>query len=270
MVKHLIDPDADTVITLKNACVRFAPWRPREIAQDDALESWSLLNTAKKVVKDNNDQIQTGTAHIVSERGNQQVMESLFGGNLSTNIMHSDTPSGFTEPVQDDIHYHVSSRHLVLASPMFEKALNSGGFKESIRNKSDGLYHISTQDWDAEAFLIVMQIVHGRNKQVPRKITLELLAKIAVIEDYYVFGEALEMFKDLWFQNIEQTGVPTTHCRDLVLWIWATWVFNVEKQFEQATMVAIKQGKDVISTLGLPLPSRIMGRQHASSSSMWF
>ena len=148
--------------------------------------------------------------------------------------------------------------------------MTSKTFTEANKDEADGLYHILAEDWDAEAFLIVMQIIHGRNKQVPRKITLELLAKIAVIEDYYIFGEALDMFKDLWFQNVEQTGVPTTHCRDLVLWIWATWVFNVEKQFEQATMVAIKHGKDVIPTLGLPLPPRIMGRQYSSSGSMRF
>ena len=149
----------------------------------------------------------------------------------------------------------------MLGSPVFKRALERDGFQESTRNKSDGLYHISASDWDAEAFLTIMQVIHGRNRQVPRTITLEMFTKIAVIEDYYQFGEALDVFRDIWLENLRETGVPKTFCREVMLWICAAWTFDAQEQFREATMVATRHSKTSIDSLGLPIPHRVLGMQ---------
>lgn len=41
-----------------------------------------------------------------------------------------------------------------------------------------------TYDWDADALLILMHIMHGQTRRVPRSVSLELLAKIAVLPDH--------------------------------------------------------------------------------------
>jgi hypothetical protein len=142
---------------------------------------------------------------------------------------------------------------------MFKRALTPDKFTESVRNEVDGLYHIEAHDWDVEAFLIVLRIVHGRNKQVPREVTLEMLAKIAVLEDYYNFGEVLDVFTEVWIQKLTKTPIPATYCRDLILWIWVAWVFDIEQQFMEATATAIKQSTESVRTLELPLPARVSG-----------
>ncbi|CAN9266257.1 unnamed protein product [Alternaria alternata] len=159
------------------------------------------------------------------------------------------------EPEEESIHYHVSSRHLMLASPVFKRALNRDGFTESVRNEIDGFFHVQASDWDPEAFLIVLQILHGRNKQVPRKVSLDMLAKIAILEDYYTFGESLDVFTEMWVQELMKVSVPKVYCRDLVLWIWVAWLFDKDQQFKQATTVAIKQSTEALRTLHLPIPA---------------
>jgi hypothetical protein len=147
----------------------------------------------------------------------------------------------------------------MLASPVFKRALTQGGFAESIRNESDGLYCVEAHDWDAEAFLIVLRIVHGRNKQVPREVTLEMFAKIAVLEDYYNFGEALDPFTDVWVQKLAKVSIPAVYCRNLVLWVWVAWVFDIEPQFTEATATAIKKSTDPFRALDLPIPEIVSG-----------
>jgi hypothetical protein len=164
------------------------------------------------------------------------------------------------------IQYRVSSRHLTLASPWFKRAMTKEGWSESSRNEEDGLFHITADDWDAEAFLIMLNIFHVRNKKVPRTISLEQLAKIAVLVDYYECGEVLEVFTDMWIQFLKvRASVPSTYCRDLVLWIWVSWVFDVSDYFMRATAVAIKQSEKTLSTLDLPIPAKVFGTLIATS-----
>ncbi|CAJ2508725.1 Uu.00g137510.m01.CDS01 [Anthostomella pinea] len=46
-------------------------------------------------------------------------------------------------------------------------------------------HFICAEDWDANALSILMYVIHGRHRGVPRSASLELLTKIAVLVDYY-------------------------------------------------------------------------------------
>jgi hypothetical protein len=299
---HEIDPDADTLIVLRNASTVFAPWYKNEKGQAqsqmnlDATDdnAYSLVKSFKKkkakktsmgarapnglhadgeypekflrVVFSNtiivNNDIVAPNAGI--EQG--MVPESMVGASA---VAHDtlNTPSPKRKPEKDEmpeivgIHFHVSSRHLMLASPWFKRAMTKEGWSESNRSDEDGLFHITADDWDAEAFLILLNIIHLRNRKVPRKISLEQLAKIAVLVDYYECGEVLEMFTDMWIESLEASAtIPSVYCRDLVLWIWTSWVFDLSDQFERATAVAIKRTEKTLSTLDLPIPNMVIGK----------
>ena len=166
--------------------------------------------------------------------------------------------------VQEDnecIHYHVSSRHLMLASPWFERALTNEGWSESGRNEEDGRFHIMADDWDADALLIVLNAFHLRNRLMPRTVSLEMLAKIAVLVDYYDCGEAIELWPAMWIKNLKaHAAIPSSYCRDLVLWLWIAWTFDEAIQFQRASAVAIEQSTESLQSLGLPIPARISGK----------
>lgn len=165
------------------------------------------------------------------------------------------------EPLEEEgIHFHVCSGNLMSASPWFNRVLKRDGWMESNRNEEDRRFRISAEDWDEEAFLILMNIFHLRNRDVPRTVSLEMLAKIAVLVDYYDCGEAIELYTDMWIIDLRaNVKIPTTYCRELMLWIWVSWVFRLSGEFELSTIVAIKQSTESIRNLALPIPSWITG-----------
>jgi len=165
----------------------------------------------------------------------------------------------------DNVYYHVSSRHLMLASPWFERALTNEGWSESGRSEEDGRFHIAAEDWDAEAFLLVLRVFHSRNKQIPRTVSLETLGKIAVLVDYYDCGEAMESWTMMWITDLKSsTESLSTYCPDLIMWLWIAWVFDEADHFRRASALAIQQSTESIQTLELPIPERVAGMDHHS------
>ncbi|KAF2872728.1 hypothetical protein BDV95DRAFT_492143 [Massariosphaeria phaeospora] len=225
IVVHEIDPRADVIMVLKNQATEFAVWKTQQAAHAD-----ESSNTAD---------------------GPQSTAD------LATNPVATEDDT--TDSVEEDeVHYRVSSHHLMLASPWFERALTRKGWTESTRDKTDGLYYISAEDWDAEAFLVLMNILHLRSAKIPRTVTLDMLAKIGVIVDYYECAAVIEIWVERWLPKVkEEVTVPGVYCRDLILWIWVSWVFELPAQFKEATQVAIRESDETIRTLELPIPTMI-------------
>ncbi|KAI4936739.1 uncharacterized protein J4E92_001463 [Alternaria infectoria] len=267
---HIIDPDPDTVIVLENPCKVFASWELEEERRNPTLSE-------VPVPPDDVDHPQPPSPSPRQEPALVEIpadssMYTLDEGSTalaepSSGVQYTPSPILPEEPEEESIHYHVSSRHLILASATFKRMLAQDGFAESVRNEADGLYHITAHDWDAEAFLVVLRIVHGRNKLIPRKQSLEMLAKIAVLEDYYNFGETLETFTEMWIQELTKTPIPIhqMHGRDLVLWIWVAWVFDMEQQFRNTTATSIRQITESFPTLDLPIPARVSVAEQGSN-----
>lgn len=157
----------------------------------------------------------------------------------------------------------VSAKHLILVSPVFKSFL-VGGWKESSKFLHTGCTELTVSGWDLEAFLIVMRIIHNQHTEIPRKVSLELFAKISVIVDYYKCKDAIGFFADVWLDDLNgnlelRNKIACTFSRDLVLWLWISWMFRRSDQFQKYTAVAIKYSKTQISSLGLPIPTRLIG-----------
>jgi hypothetical protein len=153
----------------------------------------------------------------------------------------------------------VSSSHLILASPYFKAAL-SGPWREATSISVDRFRYIHANDWDPEALLVLMHIIHGRNRHVPRLISVELLAKIAVLVDYYHCYEAVEVFADIWVREL-RNQLPAQVGRELVLWLCVSWIFGHTEVFASVTSIALQQSQEPLPTLGLPIPEQIVGKQ---------
>lgn len=74
-----------------------------------------------------------------------------------------------------EVRMRLSSKHLALASVYFQKSMDS--FKETTA-KGRYSYTINAQDYDEEALLILMNLLHGNTLEVPSSVSLETLAKI--------------------------------------------------------------------------------------------
>lgn len=153
--------------------------------------------------------------------------------------------------------FRVSSRHLTLASPVFKAAL-TGGWKEGIKAQNDCL-EIGAEDWDVDAMLIAMNIVHCRPSQVPLTLGLEKVAKLAVLVDYYQFHDAFYSHKRHWIPALEES-IPQSFNKELMLWMCIAWVFDDGKIFTDSTRVAVQHHTGHLRSLELPIPSTIIGK----------
>ncbi|EEA24903.1 hypothetical protein TMatcc_008004 [Talaromyces marneffei ATCC 18224] len=203
---HVIDPDGEVIIVLKDANLPFAVWPDEGPADEQSLQQ--------------------------SETG-KETEEQCF-------------------------RIKVSAKHL--ASPVF-KACLLGGWNESSTFLENGSTTLTVSGWDLEAFLIVMRIIHSQNNQLPRRVSLELFAKITVIVDYYKCKDAIAFFSDIWLDDLESKSdlhLAGAFSRDHMLWMWVSWVFRRDGIFRRSTAVALKYSKIHISSLGLPLSTKLI------------
>lgn len=164
---------------------------------------------------------------------------------------------------QNCVQIRVSSKHLVLASPYFKRNLGSGMLESHILS-SQGHVEFRMDIEDLEAMLIVMNIVHGRTRQVPRHIDLDMLTRVAVLVDYLECHEVIELFSDRWIDDLKG-GITTTYSEALIQWLCISLIFRKACQFKAVTHTAIRQTKGPIDTLGLPIRESVVGERSNSS-----
>ncbi|PTB63511.1 hypothetical protein BBK36DRAFT_1143982 [Trichoderma citrinoviride] len=154
-----------------------------------------------------------------------------------------------------EVHMRLSSKHLALASEYFQK-LMVGGWKETTTTaEGQYSYTIQTEDFDEEALLIVMNIIHGKTTNLPRSVNLKRLAKISLLVDYYRCHEAVQFFSQTWLKSLGKTASKS---RDHLLELSVSWVSANADAFRNSSMSLIKSSVKPIDSLGLPIPQNII------------
>jgi hypothetical protein len=161
------------------------------------------------------------------------------------------------EPEKKRIHLTLSSQCLRAASKYFEK-LMSGDWREA-QPGSSSKWTVEAVGWDHEALSMLMKIIHHQTRSVPRTLPLEMLAKIAVLVDYYDCHVGIEPWAEIWIPNLG-TELPTYYCRDILLRLLVAWTFSEHAVFRSLTQVIILRSRGPIHTLGLPIRQTIIGQ----------
>jgi hypothetical protein len=295
---HEIDPNPDTVLILKKSCKIFAAW-PASVpvqASPELIESpagevlpasspsyeqiggrgsnakQKRLAMMKRASFQGNPVVTTTAEPRVvpnfvqkSAHVHMDMVGSGTAGTDHTKESAAPTPADLAKASastgdEEEVHYHVSSRHLILGSKIFRTMMTEEKWQQGFREE-DGLFHSQTEGWDADALLILMNILHAKNNQVPLSLSLEMVAKIAVLVDYYECDMAVQLFASMWIQPLTTNpGVPYFYCRNLMLWMCIARVFERADIFESTTLIALEESKDSIETLELPIWPSIVGK----------
>jgi len=259
MCDYVLDPFGDVILTLSNPNAPFAVW-------DDSEDGPALTEPSvnpETVEKPTPPAVHTLPAEILLPLVEPTaVAEDIT---IARNELPAPQDNNEASPQQEEsqtstistesVTFLLSSRHLILASPVF-KAMLTGGWKEG--DKDNGpVRRGCAEDWDTEALVTVMNVLHSYYRQVPKKVSLEMLAKIAVIVDYYKIHEAFQVIASLWI-NALKMSLPESPGRDLILWILVSWVFEDAAIFRKVTKVAIlRSKKDITIPHELPIPAVI-------------
>ncbi|KAM5346114.1 hypothetical protein ACJ41O_009119 [Fusarium nematophilum] len=155
-----------------------------------------------------------------------------------------------------EVRFRVSSGHLSLASPFF-RAIFEGSFSERTRNER-GLYEIKAFEWSAGALLILLDIIHGHHRSVPRSVDLDVLEQIAVLVDYYQCHEIVELFAERWIAASDD-ALPKDYGQPCMSWLFIAWVFSDAKLFNSMASMSVRLSKGPLET-SLPLPGAIFDK----------
>ncbi|PNP78619.1 hypothetical protein FNYG_07965 [Fusarium nygamai] len=180
--------------------------------------------------------------------------------------------------------FRVSAKHLCLASPVFRRMIQ-GQFKESEPNEQ-GLFEIRTSEWDAEALLIILDIIHGHHSSVPKRPSLDVIAQIGIIVDYDDCLEVVKIFFQHWHSSIKiwenystrPSGTanaldlldPTAHGLpplphrvkpfddEATTGLFMAWIVQDQARFRDLTVSAVVSTDALVET-ALPIPAKIFG-----------
>jgi hypothetical protein len=161
--------------------------------------------------------------------------------------------------IPETVYLRVSSTHLVLASAMFKTMLTSDAFPEGRTLRSEGTLVVKLSD-DLDALIILMNIVHGKTRKVPRHVPLHTLADLAHLVNYYQLHEAVELFSDTWITSLKQETQIESYDPELVLpWLFISWVFQKGSDFQKMTRILIWESDDTLGDEieGVPIPASI-------------
>lgn len=223
---NTIDENGDLVIILSPSTEPFAPWP-----------------TADSAGAKDEDAKDAGTTEASGEAS----------GGASAENEHQETgqgPERSTEPRQ--YRFLVTSAILRRASPVFNRELDPNSPWKQLAIQPDGFRHKHLEGFDVHAFTHVLNIMHFHNKDLPKKIETEELAKVAVVVDYLQCSEAMAFVSKSWVDERMKFTDKTIN-RNLVLWLFISTVFSFSRIFRRVWPIIAKNSSGPVDTCGLPI-----------------
>ncbi|GIC92662.1 BTB/POZ domain-containing protein [Aspergillus udagawae] len=153
------------------------------------------------------------------------------------------------------VRYRASSKHLSLASQYFEKRLKKE-WREGEELQKNGCIELDVPDTDPEAFSILLDLMHCRTQEVPTLVTFDELVELAVQVDYFKCHGVVGLYPARWIEPWKAKRL-NAYCDETGKWIFVSGVFNDCELYASVTCLAIRQSKDFINTLDLPIPRSV-------------
>ncbi|KAF5720461.1 hypothetical protein FMUND_4283 [Fusarium mundagurra] len=176
------------------------------------------------------------------EEGEEQDDFSVKMRDLTTLFFGTSTPQRNDKEVQ--IRMRVSSYHLSLASRILSSLLQHSA-------EANELY---LTGWDAKALATVLNVIHGRNAQVPRNVNFEFLTRVAAVVHHLECAEAVQLLSSFWLSTLEEAAVShfNSNC---FLWLFNSWVFSWRKEFSHCAQLVLSnyRGPNTVILHDLPL-----------------
>lgn len=130
-----------------------------------------------------------------------------------------------TEPDSDNIKLFgynefeakILLKYLALILYYFETILSGPWFKiVNCANKLRHIYLKNEKGFNPDAFKILLNIIHNKNKIIPRSVNFEILVKIAIMVDYFQYYETFEIYINIWIELFTKKPLPTLLLKNLV------------------------------------------------------
>lgn len=183
---------------------------------------------------------------------------------------HSDTGAGPSEdasaalsqtPVRSGgrkAEAQVSFKHLSLASSFFEHMLEGkhAGMLAA-QNREEATLDFTKDNFDA--WQLLLNIIHGHTRKVPRELGLQRLSQVVLLIDKYELHEVAEVFTDMWFGHLLPT-MPSHIEESLTNWILISFVLGKADEFAALTRTAIWETQFESQHQGIWIPEWVFSK----------
>lgn len=166
-----------------------------------------------------------------------------------------DAPSVLVKEEGMEFEMLVSSKRLMLASPVFKAIFESHLLEGQLLKKRRTDIHLP--DDDPKAIIILLGAIHGPPDKIPQKISLRTLVQLSVLVDKYEALESIKPYVEAWIVDLWRPGKLTRS--DVLAWLSIFWVFQVKKCFEDLSKVVQRQMTSQLRTEVLPIPRGVLG-----------
>jgi hypothetical protein len=142
------------------------------------------------------------------------------------------------------------------------------GFQEGTTLRNTGQVEIPLPEDDADAFVLLLNILHHRHRSVPETIALSKFVTFAVLVDKYEISlEAVENYTTRWITAL-RPAIARNIDSAVEDWIVLSWVFRLEDVFKDVTWLLITQSTNELSeNFGRIIPSHVAGKSFHQSQS---
>jgi hypothetical protein len=151
----------------------------------------------------------------------------------------------------------VSSKHMTSASSVF-KTMIENKINKGFKTGTEGKVGLLLPREDPAVFVIIANVIHGRNKTVAQKVDFHLLVSLAIVTKIYKLQECLRFAGITWINNRhnELSGqltdwAPGCGNRAFSI-IYVLWVFGMRDEFMLYTKSAILHSN---GDFEVPLPT---------------
>ncbi|KAJ4115357.1 hypothetical protein NW768_011209 [Fusarium equiseti] len=152
-------------------------------------------------------------------------------------------------------HFICSKKHITFAS------------RRAARELTEDKWTLD-KEFDLEPLTIVLNIIHGKTRDIPETVTLNLLADIASIVDYLECHDALTFFGRNWLSRYSTINLLCFMDKTLAQLIHISFVFENAALFENVTRIAIKSSSQVVPTYNLPIQADVLSAIGSKSSAL--
>lgn len=168
---HIFDPDGDLLLLL------FRP--PDEASEVSSNDSDELDSSADDGANPNGTETPGGDEDVVTDVQDKADVigdTSIFGDKRLNGLTNTNNSEEVAPELPDiAVHMLVSSKHMMLASPVFRAMLRPDTFKEGQTLQAAGKLEVSLPDDDPVALVVLLNIIHGQTRKVPRRVEYVLV-----------------------------------------------------------------------------------------------
>jgi hypothetical protein len=153
---------------------------------------------------------------------------------------------------------------MILASRNFRDMLGNDNFEEGQTLRTQGAVEVPLPEDDPGAFILLLHIIHATTRKVPRHVCLSTLTALAILVDKYSLLEAVELFSDLWIDNVkDEEPMPESFTDDVPSWLMISWVFQKPVEFKAMSRIIEQECDERLEDMfgdDLPVFPFIIGR----------